>query len=71
MNSFFRLVSTSLLLLLLAVVAGCEAPLFPEELPRTQYERYDRLRGQTRADDGGLYGSDKNLRERLRPLGEY
>jgi len=25
--------------------AGCEKPLFPENLPRTQYERFDRIRG--------------------------
>lgn len=62
-------------LLMLAIVSvslgsiGCERPLFPEDLPRTQYERYDRLRGRyIPSDDQNAHGiSQPNLRERLTP----
>lgn len=47
--------------------AGCQKPLFPESADRTQYDQYDRLRGQyvppTTTD---YYGREKPmLRERL------
>lgn len=47
--------------------AGCEKPLFPEGLPRTQYERYDRLRGRyTPAEEPNRFGgTEPALRERL------
>ncbi len=50
-------------------LCGCEKPLFPEGLPRTQYERYDRLRGHyTPAEQTNPYGgSEPALRERLAP----
>lgn len=50
-------------------VGGCEKPLFPENMPRTQYERYDRLRGRyTPAEQANVYGgSEPALRERLSP----
>lgn len=43
--------------------------MFPEELPRTQYERFDRLRGvYTPKDTRDVYGeSVPALRERLQP----
>lgn len=50
---------------------GCEKPLFPANLPRTPYERYQQLHGQGRAGmEENAYGGQKPaLRERLRPLG--
>ncbi len=49
---------------------GCEKPLFPEDVPRSQYERYNQLRGETRVyKRTNPYGYEEpNLRERLRPL---
>ena len=48
---------------------GCEKPLFPQNLPRTQYERYDRLRGRyVPAEQFNAYGgTEPALRERLSP----
>ncbi len=49
---------------------GCQKPLFPEDLPRTQYERYQTLRGKYRsAQEQNVYGGNQPaLRERLAPL---
>jgi hypothetical protein len=49
---------------------GCQKPLFPENVPRTQYERYQTLRGKYRsAKEKNIYGgSQPALRERLAPL---
>ncbi len=59
-------------ILLVAAVAalGCQKPLFPENLPRTQYERYQTLRGKYRsAQEKNVYGGNQPaLRERLAPL---
>lgn len=52
-----------------AMLGGCQQPLFPENMPRTQYERFDRLRGvYTPKERVGQFG-DKvpALRERLQP----
>ena len=48
---------------------GCEKPLFPDNMPRTQYERYDRLRGRyIPAEQANAYGgAEPALRERLSP----
>ena len=57
-------------LLLAGGAAGCERPLFPETMPRTQYERYDKLRGQySPRQEPRRRGGDPqpNLRQRLRP----
>ena len=59
--------STILLLPLACGLLGCEQALFPSDMPRTQYERADRLRGRyipsgstsTRVTD------EATLRERL------
>lgn len=32
--------------MLTAALTGCRAPLFPENQPRTQYDRYDAVRNQ-------------------------
>jgi len=52
-----------------AGMGGCEKALFPEELPRTQYERYDRLRGRyVPQDQRNAYGgAEPALRPRLTP----
>jgi hypothetical protein len=52
-----------------ATLGGCEKPLFPETMPRTQYERYDRLRGRyIPSQQMNVYGgSEPALRERLSP----
>ena len=68
-----RFTVTAGLLMLLAgalVSAGCEKPLFPADLPRSQYERYEQLRGERRQTvRKNAYGYEEpNLRERLRPL---
>ena len=62
---------TSCLIIVAGAMAGCAKPLFPENLPRSPYERYSELRGgsapqviQT-AD-----GERPALRERLRPMGK-
>jgi hypothetical protein len=50
-------------------LGGCEEPLFTSDLPRTQYERYDRLRGRyvpmERMSARG--GTEPSLRDRLSP----
>jgi hypothetical protein len=53
------------------LMTGCEKPLFPAELPRTQYERYDRLRSRyVPTEQVNRYGgSEPALRERLSSLG--
>ena len=48
---------------------GCERALFPDSMPRTQYERYDRLRGRyVPAERYDRHGEmHPVLRERLAP----
>lgn len=55
--------------LFLLGLGGCEKPLFPEDLPRTQYERYDRLRGRyvPAQQTNRFGGTEPALRERLTP----
>ncbi|MBI1370139.1 MAG: hypothetical protein GC162_15980 [Planctomycetes bacterium] len=52
-----------------AVLSGCEKPLFPKDLPRTQYERYDRLRGRyiPQEEQNAYGGNEPALRDRLTP----
>ena len=52
-------------------VLGCEKPLFPPNLPRTPYERYQQLHGQDRheTEENAYGGQQPALRDRLRPLG--
>jgi len=53
----------------LLAAGGCEPALFPENTPRTQYERFDRLRGHYRpAEQQGPQGdTEPALRRRLTP----
>ena len=64
------LVGTLLLVAMTVSVGGCQKPLFPEHEPRTQYERYQLLRGQYRpVSQQNPYGAKQPaLRERLSPL---
>lgn len=52
------------------LLGGCEATLFPDDLPRSQFERYSVLRGQQRRkSQTNQYGGEvPALRERLAPL---
>lgn len=47
--------------------AGCRKPLFPRNEPRTQYDRYDRIRGEWVPDRViDPYGKpQENVRARL------
>jgi hypothetical protein len=51
----------------LVVTGGCQRPLFPKDEPRTQYDRYDAIRGElpdARVTD--RYGNPReNVRARL------
>jgi hypothetical protein len=49
---------------------GCQKPVFPEDQPRTPYERYQALRGQDRpAKTTDAFGNPQpDLRARLAPL---
>lgn len=78
---FYHLCRMGTLLALTAgmvTLGGCREPLFPERAPRTQYERYDALRGEAAPryeqspGQGRAPGSRRPaLRERLRPDGGY
>ena len=59
-----------LLIVPAAAAAGCQDPLFPEDAPRSPYQRYEGLRGQSRPEtELDAYGRERPaLRERLRPL---
>ena len=65
-----RLSRTFLVTAALLVTVGCEKALFTEKLPRTQYERYQILRGQYRpSTEQNAFGAEQPaLRERLAPL---
>ncbi len=66
-----RRTSVALAVACSATLSACQKPLFPEDAPRTQYQRFDELRGRgvptDRSDSRG--GSDPALRERLGDLG--
>lgn len=52
------------------LLGGCQEPVFPEDQPRTPYERYQALRGQDRpAKTTDAFGNPQpDLRARLAPL---
>jgi hypothetical protein len=56
----------------MTMLGGCEKQLFPEDVPRSPYARYDTLRGRHRAaqQENAYGGTQPALRERLRPMGE-
>ena len=60
---------SSLALLALAPVAGCQKPLFPENAPRTQFERFDTMRsGAAPTEEPDVFGTPQPaLRARLTP----
>ena len=44
-------------LLALAFAAGCQKPLFPENAPRTQFEKFDSMRsGAAPAEEPDIFG---------------
>ena len=55
----------------LSGLAGCQDPLFPDDAPRSPYQRYQALRGESapRYERGKQGAREPALRERLRPLG--
>jgi hypothetical protein len=54
----------------IAMIAGCQGALFPEEEQRSIFSRYNDLRGrESRPTTTDAYGREiPALRERLRPL---
>lgn len=54
----------------LAFLAGCQDKLFPENEPRSQFERYQMLRGQSAPMvEEDAFGQERPaLRQRLRPM---
>ena len=53
-------------------LVGCHDPLFPDDVPRSPYERYSTLRGvDPTPTERNAYGIQQPaLRKRLRPLQE-
>lgn len=53
----------------LTAAAGCEKPLFPDNVPRTPFQRYDQLRGHYSPPErrGPGFQTEPALRERLSP----
>jgi hypothetical protein len=51
------------------VAAGCAKPLFPENAPRTQFEKFDSMRsGAAPAEEPDIFGRPQPaLRARLTP----
>ncbi len=54
---------------IISLLGGCTKPLFPDNYSRTQFDQYDRLRGDyVEARQTDMYGKPvPALRERLRP----
>ena len=53
------------------MVGGCEKQLFPDNLPRSPYERYDSLRGRDKSmsEENTFGGTQPAVRQRLKPMG--
>ena len=70
--SMIRRISILTMVAALGFSAGCEKALFPRNLPRTPYERYQQLHGRSRvATEENAYGGQQPaLRDRLRPLAQ-
>ena len=64
-----RAISVALVAALPWVGAGCAKPLFPSDADRTQFDQYDRQRGQyVEPMETDFYGRETPaLRARLRP----
>ena len=67
-----RTVAILIAIVVAAGVFGCEKPLFPPNMPRTQFERYQILHGEYRqpTETNAFGGQEPALRERLRPLAQ-
>ena len=53
----------------LGAAAGCQKPLFPENAPRTQFEKFDTMRsGSAPTEEPDVFGATQPaLRARLTP----
>lgn len=69
MQGLRRIVCAAALTAMALGTLGCQGALFPENEPRTQYERYDRLRGRyTPTERRNAFGQvEPALRDRLSP----
>lgn len=67
-----RLVVAAAAMAVVMLGGGCAKQLFPEDVPRSPYERYQMLRGQDRPKTyTDVFGVERPaLRERLKPLGQ-
>lgn len=71
---YVRPIAAAAVLAGMLVSSGCQDPLFPKDAPRSQYARYEALRGRERPEKQvNTFGREEPaLRERLQPLGrEY
>lgn len=61
-----------MLIAVVVMLVGCHEPLFPDDVPRSPYERYSTLRGKDPTPtERNQYGIPQPaLRKRLRPLAE-
>lgn len=66
----WRAMGLVLLTIFACAGGGCGRALFPEEQPRSPYQRYNSLRGRnTQTTEMDAFGRERpNLRDRLRPL---
>jgi len=72
MHLYFAKLCLPVFLGVLFSLIGCEKPLFPPNLPRTPYERYQSLHGEYRSatEQNSFGGQQPALRDRLRPLSQ-
>lgn len=65
-----RALLTALLAVSSGLLGACQSSPFPDDAARSQYDRYDELRGRGRSvKQTDAYGrTDQDLHERLRPL---
>ena len=69
LESFTRRAIVAAILMTPCAVAGCAKPLFPENAPRTQFEKFDSMRsGAAPAEEPDIFGRPQPaLRARLTP----
>lgn len=70
MSKRLTIATLAVLLLVGPWLAGCETALFPDNLARSPYERYNEQRGRSQpATEQDIFGADRAaLRDRLKPL---
>lgn len=69
-QSMKRLLATALLAVLVGLPSACQSSPFAEDAARSQYDRYDELRGRGHtAKQADPYGRpQRDLQDRLGPL---